>query len=234
MLSELSLSDRMKNFEKATSLRFTSGTPVIVRLDGVGFSNWTARLDGRPFNTTFSQIMNLTGAFLARETNAKVCFVQSDEISLVYLPSEKTGELPLYGGKVNKINSILAAMASAKFNELALCEGLANKVAYKLAYFDCRSFEVPDLEEATNAIYARFKDCVRNSISMWASSMYSHKALEGKNLDQRLEMCENLSHPWTGLDDRTKYGCLVKEDIFHFLNLSDMTHDERKAVLFER
>ena len=56
--------------------------PVVIRLDGVGFSKWTKGLN-RPFDEKLTQLMIETTKFLVEETNAVVGYTQSDEITLI-------------------------------------------------------------------------------------------------------------------------------------------------------
>jgi tRNA(His) guanylyltransferase len=54
-----------------------------------------------------------------RETQARIGYTQSDEISLAWL--YERGQEPLLGNKVHKLTSVLASLAAAVFqNELRL------------------------------------------------------------------------------------------------------------------
>ena len=52
--------------------------------------------------------------FLLNKTNALIGYTQSDEISLILSDTKN----PIFNGRVSKLNSVIASMATAKFNEL--------------------------------------------------------------------------------------------------------------------
>ena len=72
-------------------------------------------------------------------------------------------------------------MATAKFNEL-IHKYYPEK---PLAFFDCRAWNVPNRDEAANTLLWRYKDCIKNSISMAAYSVYSEKELSNKNSEEK-------------------------------------------------
>lgn len=176
-----SLGDRIKSYEN----RFTSDTflptlPVIIRLDGKSFHRWTKGLD-RPFDTEFKIVMCDVTKQLIHETGAKVGYTQSDEITLILYHEDYKSQV-YFQGKVFKINSICASMATAYFNYKV-------KESYKfqnkhLAFFDCRSFQVPNLWEAVNCLIWRELDATRNSILSVGQANFSHKEMQGLNCSE--------------------------------------------------
>jgi len=62
--------------------------PVIIRLDGNNFHNWTKGLE-RPFDLKLIELMTETTKFLVQETNAVVGYTQSDEITLILYSNDK-------------------------------------------------------------------------------------------------------------------------------------------------
>lgn len=180
-----SFGDRMKLFEGAEAARKTLPlVPVMARLDGKGFSKFTKGLK-RPYDESMSQAMVVTTAYLVEETNARIGYTQSDEISLVFYSDRIDSEI-FFDGKIQKMVSILAGMATSKFNSL-LPKYLPAKTEL-LPVFDCRVWNVPTLTEAANTILWREKDATKNSISMAAQHYYSHKQLENKNSSEKQEM----------------------------------------------
>jgi tRNA(His) 5'-end guanylyltransferase len=86
-------------------------------------------------------------------------------------------------------------MATREFNRVRIIQQLANGIDIKyilngkLAEFDSRVFTIPFKEEVLNNIIWRQRDCVRNSISSVAQSLFSHTLLIGKNQSDMQEMC---------------------------------------------
>lgn len=176
--------NRMKEYEGVESKRkFIPMLPVLARLDGKSFHNWTKGCK-RPFDLEFINLMQEVTKFLVEETNAKIGYVQSDEISLVWYSDNYESEI-WFNGRIQKMNSVLSSMCTAKFNQL-IPSFLPSKKE-KLAYFDCRVWQVPNLMEASNVFLWREQDCTKNAISMAAQSMFSHKSLQGLSGKQMQE-----------------------------------------------
>jgi len=198
------LGDRMKIFEGMESdRRFIPMLPVCCRLDGKCFSKFTKGLD-RPFDTYFHYLMVETAKYLVEETCANMGYTQSDEISLVWYSDSYESQI-FFDGRIQKMNSVLASMASVKFNSLLfkLAEDLnmqsedreENDYAHiwqdkvdLMPLFDCRVWQVPTLMEAVNVFQWREWDATKNAISQAASAYYSHKELMDKNSSEKQEM----------------------------------------------
>ncbi len=171
--------DRMKGYESKE--RFMPYLPVVARLDGKGFSKFTKGLK-RPYDERMITLMTETAKYLVDKSNAVISFSQSDEITLVFRP-----ENVFFDGKVQKMTSVLASMATAKFNELKAT--MLPEKAATLAVFDCRVFAVPNETEASNAVLWRCLDATKNAISMAAHHHFGHKAtmnLTGKEKQEKL------------------------------------------------
>lgn len=179
------LGTRLKNYESFYNQRLLPKLPVVVRCDGKNFSKFTKGLK-RPYDTRLQDLMDEVTKFLVEETNSIVGYTQSDEITLILYDYGKPNSEIAFNGKINKLNSIFAALATAKFNKL-LSAYLPEK-ANKLPVFDCRAFNVPLLEEAVNCLVWRELDATKNSISMAAQYHFSHKSLQNKNGKEMQEM----------------------------------------------
>lgn len=180
--------DRMKAYEAAeTERRFMPLLPVYARIDGRRFSRFTAGLD-RPFYLAMTEAMAATTAYLVEHTHARIGYTQSDEINLVWHQDRYDSEL-FFGGKVQKMVSVLAGMASAAFNQACAADlKLTERSAHFLPCFDCRAFQLPNRTEAANVFLWRERDATKNAVSMAARAFYSHKELDGKNSSDMQEM----------------------------------------------
>ena len=182
--------NRMKAYEsRETERAFIPLLPVYARIDGRCFSSFT-RYAKRPYDETITRMMIETTKFLVEETHARMGYTQSDEISLVWVQDSYDSEI-FFCGKVQKLCSVLASMAAAKFGQLCLTS--YNKEFHQQAMdspptFDCRVFQLPNRVEAANAFLWREKDATKNAVSMAARSFYSHKALHGKSSSEMQEM----------------------------------------------
>jgi len=198
------LGDTCKKYERrSTSDKLMDGIPVIARLDGRGFSKLCKGLE-RPFDSRMSSLMKDTAKFLLERYNASLAYTQSDEITLVWVNFEADTKM-IFGAKVHKLTSLLAASASVYF-----CKNIPTAIPEKeshFAEFDCRIWNVPNLRKAAEAVLWREMDATRNSISMAAQTYFSHKELQGvgtKEMTSRLLEEKNIT--WANYPDFFKKG----------------------------
>ncbi len=207
MINCKTLSDKCKWFEKNFSPEnMIPELPVIIRIDGNNFHNWTKGLN-RPFDQNLTDLMiDLTKA-LVKETNAIVGFHQSDEITLI-LYSKNSDSIIYNAGKKQKILSKLTGFTCNYFNSVRP-KYLPNH--NKIANFDCRIYQVPTLHWACNQLLWRENDATKNSIYMLANSMFSDKVLHklnGHQIQDKMMLEYNVN--WNDLDTKYKRGTYVK------------------------
>jgi tRNA(His) guanylyltransferase len=172
------LGTRMKAYERATTLQCAFiGQPIIVRLDGKAFHTFTKGMK-RPYDECMSRLMVETMNALVEKFHANVGYTQSDEISLVFYSADPKSEY-IFGGRFQKIQSLMAAYASVVFNR-ELGKYFPEKVD-AMPIFDARANVVPNLGEAWNNLVWRQGDATKNAISMAAQSMFPHKSLQKLN-----------------------------------------------------
>jgi len=193
--------DRMKLYERTeASRRFMPLLPVVARLDGKCFSNLTRSLN-RPFDEDFIMFMQMTTKGLVEDSNACIGYTQSDEITLVFYSDDSKSQI-YFDGKIQKMVSVLASMCTAKFNSIK--QGFRPIESEGL--FDCRVWQLPNKVEAVNAVLWRESDATKNSISMAAPSVYSHKELHLKNATQMQDMLHAKGINWNEYPDHFKRG----------------------------
>ena len=177
--------NRMKSYEmRESERRLLEMLPVVARMDGIGFHNWTKGLE-RPYDAKLSQAMVETTEFLLGYFGANVGYTQSDEITLGWHLPDYNSEL-FCSGRILKLTSYLSSKTSVKFNSL-LPILLPSKVGTEPC-FDARVFNVPNLTEAANEFLWREQDATRNSISMAAHAYFSQKELHGKSRSEMQDM----------------------------------------------
>jgi tRNA(His) guanylyltransferase len=217
------LGDWCKWLEKNFSPEIMIPTlPVIIRLDGNNFHNWTKGLK-KPFDTDLNELMTLTTQFLVKETNAVIGYQQSDEITLILWSGDKKSSI-YNDGKKQKILSKLTSKCSNFFNDKR-SDILPNH--NKIADFDCRIYQTPTLEDACLQLLWREKDATKNSISMLAQSLFSHNSLQNLNSDQlQYKMFTEKGVNWNELDSKLKRGVYIKRRILE----SKFTQDELEGL----
>ena len=182
----MDLADRMKCYEMiGAGQRLMPNLPVCLRLDGKAFHRWTRGLR-RPYDERLHMLFDETTKFLVEASDAVIGYTQSDEITLILYNGGQPDAQILFNGRVSKLTSVLASMATAKFN--ALVPSILPEKHNRLACFDGRVWNVPTEQEAVNCLIWRELDATRNSIQMAAQALYSHKQLHQKNTSQMQEM----------------------------------------------
>jgi tRNA(His) guanylyltransferase len=205
------LGDRMKMYENVESnRRFMPLLPIIARLDGMGFSKFTKDME-RPYDERMSRIMKLTAAFLLEETHAVAAYTQSDEITLAWFSNSLKSQT-WFDGRVLKMNTALASKASIYFNEL-VAEHLPEKYKKRRPAFDCRAFNMPNLEEATNNFLWRERDATKNSVNMTSTAYYSDKEVLDKDTNERLDMLMAKGVNWNKYPSFFKRGTFITRGV---------------------
>lgn len=178
--------NRMKDYERTeTGRRTIPLLPIVVRLDGRSFSRYTRNL-ARPYDVDFQRVMQNLTRLLVQETNARIGYTQSDEITLI-LASDTHASQVYFDGRLFKIHSVLSGFASVSFDRLIRMSGV-NVSETAIPVFDCRAFQVPNRVEAVNALLWREKDATKNAISMAAQHHFSHTRLQGLSGKQMQEL----------------------------------------------
>jgi tRNA(His) 5'-end guanylyltransferase len=202
------LGNRMKGYEAASRVTLPLRLPLIVRVDGRSFHNFTRGM-ARPFDAGLVRAMNEAARRLCEDIQgARMAYVQSDEISVLVHNYARLETSAWFDNGLQKIVSVAASIASASVTLDSMW--LFDKV--KHAHFDGRAFVLPEAE-VTNYFLWRQNDAARNSIQMLAQSLYSHKELHGKGQAELHEMCFQKGHNWNDLPTQLRRGrCVVREE----------------------
>ena len=142
----------MRKYEESIDQYISEDKYIVVRLDGRSFTRLTKRVCKFkvPFDEKFRDLMTDTVKSLM-ESGFKIVYgyTESDEISLLFHPSEDT-----FSRKVRKINTTLAGEASAAFS---LNIG-------QIATFDSRVVPLPDKKRVGDYFRWRQEDSLRNAL----------------------------------------------------------------------
>lgn len=198
------IGDRMKrNYEDRTRYFLPRRTYILIRIDGKAFHTYTRGLD-KPYDVMFNADMDVAACYLLDEsTGGQLCYVQSDEISLLLTDFAELDTQGWFDNNLQKLCSVSASLVTAKFNQLR---------PGKAAAFDARVFSMSDPAEVANYFVWRTRDCVRNSIAALAQSRFSCAELHGKNASQMQDMLILNGINWTDQPERSKNGRLLRRD----------------------
>ena len=223
----MNLDDRMKHYERSVGHQLTLRCPAVVRIDGRAFHTFTKPFK-RPYDGIFRSLMVKTAQHLCEKiSTARFAYGQSDEISILLIDYAGFETDQFFGGKVQKLVSVIASEATVAFNK-ALWEVVNSPVpafadvveslkkSLFQATFDARIFSVPE-RDAGNYFIWRQQDAIRNSIQSLGQAHFSHKKLHRKSADDIKAMLEEKSKaenrlfvPWDEQLDDFKYGFTVQ------------------------
>ena len=221
-----SLGNRMKNnYENAYRLYLTRRTPVIIRIDGKAFHTFTRGMK-KPYDMVFKKAMWNTAIYLCEHIqNARLAYVQSDEISILLVDYNKFTTSAWFDNNIQKMASVSASMATMAFNKFFVKESeeaihYPSSISEKefriyrekwdSAMFDSRVFNIPE-SEVCNYFIWRQQDATRNSIETLGRCYFSQKELNGVNcngIQDKLMTEKNIN--WNDAPVFFKRGVCVK------------------------
>lgn len=223
--SATELTKKIKGLEAAFEQHLKPNLPFVVRLDGCNFKAFTSRLK-KPFDHSITKALQDTTIDLMSRFEATTGFCQSDEITLISPPA--TFDDPknmLYHGRVQKIASVIASFAAARFNH-HFRSHIPDPA--DTACFDARVFSVSSWLEATEVIIWRQQhDCRRNALASIVQAHFSHKFIAGKPLKDMVELLlkEKGVDAYTAYPPENVYGTFVKRVKEHYTALNPITGD---------
>jgi tRNA(His) 5'-end guanylyltransferase len=184
-------------------------------LTNIGKSSvWTIRLDGKNFSplvrslrsagvlqpgysSEFGEMMVKTANVVMDEIHACCAFIQSDEMTLI-VPACKEEQTPHYGGRLQKLVSTSASLATFTFYNLILELARKNNVDLPMRpiTFDARIGQWNSIAEAFTLILWRSYDCSVNGVSDAVLHMKAGKEIREKNTTEKLKfLSENKMLP---------------------------------------
>lgn len=212
------LKEKCEYYRGLQSDRFIPNMPLLIMVDGRSFSSLIKNRFNLPFDFDFINIMNDVALTLCRNIPGCVLgYVQSDEISL-YITDNSETEC-FYSWRKEKLLSIVASIASSRFTHLLLLHDLNNNkdlISEELigiaansieVQFDCKCWNVPNINEVFAWFLYRQNDCIRNSKQQTAQTYLPKKSLFNMVVDDQIELLASESGiNWYAFEDDVKYG----------------------------
>ena len=231
------LGERMKGqYEDRTRFFVPRRTYTIIRLDGKAFHTYTKGLL-KPFDHDLNtDIDKAIIGMMPHIQGAVFAYTQSDEISVLVTDFGLPTTSAWFDGNVQKMASVSASIITAQFNkERWERDALLNRATpdfEDIAYFDSRVFTIPDPTEVMNYFIWRNQDCSRNSVSMLAQSMFSHKQLQGKSTTEMIEMIKQKdggAFQWDSLNQDLRFGRLIVKENYR-VSLEEFNRNRPEAL----
>ena len=113
----------------------------------------------------------------------------------------------MFSGRVQKIVSVVASIASVKFNRI-IQETIPER-ANMMPVFDARVFQYPTLELASESFRWRETDATRNSLSMAVQSLYKPSECFGAGFVKKHDMLHAKGVNWNDYPVFFKRGTYV-------------------------
>jgi tRNA(His) 5'-end guanylyltransferase len=224
-----SLKDKCEYYRSLTDYKLLPNSNILVMLDGNNFSTLVKNNFNLPFDDDFINMMNHTALSLCNQVaGVKFAYTQSDEISLLITDYDTPVTETLYNGRLCKIQSILAGIATAEFNRLYIPYILKKKSdadmlrqntiaelinTMKLAKFDCKAWVVPTINDVYAWFLYRQHDCIRNSKQQAAQTYLSHNTLMGLDTDLQIQrLFDTKGIDWNEFEDGKKFGRFIYKE----------------------
>lgn len=229
---QVTLADRMKNYEVETDIALDKTKPIIVRIDGKKFSSFTSGFK-KPFDRAIHYAFCSTCMDLMNEFNPQTIYSQSDEISMIFYKTNSDGEIvePMFGGRMLKLATLAASFTAARFNHhlreyfrpflsmsywpegTEVSESTCTKSQNSTAYFDARAFNLPMNEVANYIVWRQHVDARRNSTLNYAAHVLGKKKIFGINTPTLRKMLEEAGKPWEKLPFEQRLGFFIKKSL---------------------
>lgn len=251
-MKELTIKEKCKQYQKLRDYCVDTDKYIIAHIDGRSFSKMIKNKFNKPFDSSFINMMNETASYLcAMVQGVHLAYVQSDEISLLIKKNTAESDV-FFGGRLCKMQSIIASLATAKFNQLYMInyfkkhedknpfyeerhyttsECVDTIANFPLCQFDCKVWDVDTANDAMAWFLFRNIDCIRNSKQQTAQAYLPHNALLGLDSDTQIKkLLDEKGVDWNSFSGGEKWGRLIyreKEEKTHtFINKNGETVTE--------
>ena len=216
------LKEKSEFYRSLTDYKLMPNSYVLVMVDGHCFSKLIKNKFDKPFDDLFIKMMNETAKYLCEQVQGvKFAYAQSDEISLLITDFDTPMTDSYFSFRLCKMQSLIAAMATAKFNQMYAkfandYKGFGLKKfdmkEYPTCTFDCKVWTVPNANDAYAWFLYRQTDCIKNSKAQTAQAYLSHKELVGLTSDEMIAKLKNEKGiDWYNFDGGKKYGRVIKK-----------------------
>lgn len=186
---------KFKSYEKEAQSFLPQNSYAVLRMDGKNFSSYTKRFE-KPYDFQFIGAMDATTRLLCETIPGVIVgYTQSDEISLIFSDRKNERTDHWLGGKTSKILSLAAAYTTAFFLEQTRSfVGEAATAGGIPPVFDARLHTLTDCDEIQEYVRWRRFDAQKNSVTMAANTLHSHRELMGKSSKERLALLEGTPY----------------------------------------
>ena len=234
-LDNCSLKEKCNYYRSLSDYTLPKKSYTMIFCDGRSFSKLIKNRFEKPFDNWFINAMNKTAKYICENVQgAKFAYVQSDEISILLTDFDNEETEAFYGNRLCKLQSIIASLATCKFNQLLSAKMILDNMYDKklmddedtiynpsdcaktimnmqLIQFDCKAWNLPTFNDVYAWFLYRQTDCIRNSKQQTAQTYLPHKMLHGLDTDKQIELLkETKGIDWDAFPDDRKYGRFIE------------------------
>ena len=191
-----SLRERVNSYREISDYKLLPKLPIITVVNGRQFRKITSLLE-KPFDVRFVELMAGSAIKLMHEIDGSMfAFAYSDEIIVVSRNDQTVSTEPYYDGKIQKISSITASVATLEFSRLAARRGIE---LFGEPVFTSECFVVPNVMEAVNYIISKqqraFYIALYQTCYYLMSKSYDPNRvkdiLDSKTLEEKIEILKD-------------------------------------------
>jgi tRNA(His) 5'-end guanylyltransferase len=206
------LKEKCEYYRSLADYKLVPNTYVLAMVDGHCFSKVIKNKFEKPFDDTFIKMMNETAKYLCENIQgAKFAYAQSDEISILITDFDTPMTDSFFSFRLCKMQSLIAAMATAKFNQLYYKYVIDMKEP-PLCTFDCKVWTVPNANDAYAWFLYRQTDCIKNSKAQTAQTYIPHKDLVRLTADEMIaKLKDDKGIDWNTFENGKKYGRVIRK-----------------------
>ena len=233
------LKEKFNNLRGAFDIVVDKNKYIMMMLDGRSFSKMIKKDYELPFDDGFINQMNQAAIeVLKGAQGAKLAYVQSDEISIL-LDSRNPESEAFFGGRIEKLLSIVPGLAAGVFNKLAMIrwiEAGRDPRNYPPIQFDAKVWTVDTPNDVIACLLYRQNDCVRNSVQQTAQTyIKKKKSLLGQSIDvQKERLLKEAGVDWERFDEGKKRGRLIMKEYETYRKEVTTPLKERDVIEFQR
>ena len=211
------LKEKFNNLRGAFDTVLDKNKYIMMMLDGRSFSKVIKRDYELPFDDRFIDQMNQAAVEVMKGVQgAKLAYVQSDEISIL-LDSRNPESDAFFGGRIEKLLSIVPGIAAGTFNKLAMIRWIElgrDPMKYPPVQFDAKVWTVDTPNDVIACLLYRQNDCVRNSIQQTAQTyIKKRKSLIGQSIEvQKERLIKEAGVDWDSFKEERKRGRIIMKE----------------------
>jgi tRNA(His) 5'-end guanylyltransferase len=196
-----------------TTAKLNPRSHTIFRLDGVNLSRYFKDLNlSKPYDDRLSNAMCETGIECFNTLAFSLCYVGYDEITYYLKPvtkeEEDNGFEYDYGGRIQKMVSMLAGKVSTIFYSKILKYWDQEQLPKYLPYWECKITQVARFDEVIENLNERIVSTLKNSRALFVSTHLPGTELSAKEAIKKIQLEKQIDFNYE-VSGNNRVGCII-------------------------